>query len=152
MIFLTQNKLLSALHHGFIGGRSTSTAIQDLVLYVTNYVNSRKICGALLIDISKTFDSLNHDFIISKLEGYGIRRKSCPWFKSYLNSRKQRTLFNGLESLPSVVTQGVPQGSTLGPFLYIYILYVNDCFDVLIKDNISSILMYADDTVLLTCG
>ena len=55
-----------------------------------------------------------------------------------------------MESVLADVTQGVPQGSYLGPLLYI--MYVNNCFDVLIKDNISTILMYADDTVLLTCG
>ena len=93
---------------------------------------------------------MRHDRILYKLEQYGIRTDANLWFRSYLNNRRQLTLFNGCESNLADINQGVPQGSTLGPFLYIS--YVNDCFDILGQDCTSKIIMYADDTVLLSYG
>ena len=132
-----------------MSGKSTSTALQDFMLFATNCINDSKCCSALYIDLSKAFDSLNHSLLLYKMRDYGIRNKSGPWFESYLNCRKQKTLFNSNESSLRCIQHGVPQGSTLGPLLYI--LYVNDCFKK-VTNNTSEMIMYADDTVLLSTG
>ena len=117
--------------------------------YVTNQINKYNICSGIFIDLSKAFDSLNHSILLHKLQNYGIRGSSASWFTSYLDSRQQKTLFNGKESSFSPVLYGVPQGSTLGPLLYI--LYVNDYLDR-VSNLDSNVIMYADDTVLLSHG
>ena len=146
---LRYNNLLSEQQHGFVSRKSTSTAIQDFMYYVTNQINKYNICSGIFIDLSKAFDSLNHSILLHKLQNYGIRGSSASWFTSYLDSRQQKTLFNGKESSFSPVLHGVPQGSTLGPLLYI--LYVNDYLDR-VSNLDSNVIMYADDTVLLSHG
>ena len=147
LIFLHNNNLLSEMQHGFISGKSTSTALQDFILYATNHINNAKLCSCVFIDLSKAFDSLNHVVLLRKLRTFGLCDKAGPWFDSYLSHREQKTIFNGIESEYMDVISGVPQGSTLGPLLYI--LYVNDCFTN-VCDESSKVLMYADDTVLLS--
>ena len=113
------------------------------MLYVASNINNHRYCSTLFIDLSKAFDSLNHTILLEKT--------SEIWSKKSLQGRKQQTLFNGIESDLSCISQGVPQGSTLGPLLYI--LYVNDCFEIITDDaEMSTILMYADDTVLISSG
>ena len=147
--YLRYNNLLSEQQHGFISRKSTSTAIQDFMYYVTNQINKYNMCSGIYIDLSKAFDSLNHSILLHKLKNYGIIGNSASWFASYLNNRQQKTLFNGKESCLSTIFSGVPQGSTLGPLLYI--LYVNDCFGKVLNVD-SNVIMYADDTVLLSHG
>ena len=146
---LKYNKLLSDKQHGFTSGRSTSTAIQDFMLFVCNNINKTHLCSGTFIDLSKAFDSLNHKLLLHKLKDYGILGKLAPWFESYLSNRCQKTLFNNIESNYMPVTHRVPQCSTLGPLLYI--LYVNDCFEKVVQES-SSTIMYADNTVLLSNG
>ena len=136
--------MMSESQHGFTNGKSTSTALQEYLLYTSKCINDRHICGCLFIDLSKAFD---HEQLMYKLKMFGIHSKSSPWVNSYLHDRTQITLFNGIMSSNTRVEYGVPQGSTLGPLLYI--LYVNDCFDVM-SNNSSKIVMYADDTALLS--
>ena len=80
---------MSELQHGFTTGKSTSTALQDYVLYDSNQINKRQICGCLFIDLSKAFYSLNHYQLLRKLGSFGICEKSGPWFESYLSNRFQ---------------------------------------------------------------
>ena len=98
----------------------------------------------LFIDVSKTFDSINHDIFLSKLEHYGIRGIANSWFHSYITYRFQHTESANFSSLLRLITAGVPQGSILGPILYI--LCVNDIYSVC---NIAKCVMYADDTTIL---
>ena len=101
-----------------------------------------EITAACFIDISKCFDSIDHEFLLAKLEKHGVR-KNLGWFKSYLSNRKQRVINNGTLSKAMPVKAGVPQGSVLGPFLFI--LFANDISNFV--DN-GQINCYADDALL----
>ena len=100
--------------------------------------------GTVLLDISKTFDCVNHDILLNKLYHYGIRGSVRDWFKSFLTDRTHYIDINGNKSYPYSPTMGVPQGSVLGPILFlIYII------DLLNASNILSLSIFADDTSLL---
>ena len=81
---LRSNNLLSEKQHGFITKKSTSTALQDFISYITTCVNNAEICSGIYIDLSKAFDSLNHVFLLHKLKDFGIDDSTLPWFPSYL--------------------------------------------------------------------
>ena len=95
------------------------------------------------MDLSKAFDTLDHSILLDKLYYYGIRNTPLDWFKSYLNNRCQYVDFNGIESAKLPLSTGVPQGSILGPLMFI--IYMNDIYKV--SNKFHSIL-YADDTTL----
>ena len=95
----------------------------------------------LLIDLSKAFDTVNHDISLSKLEHYGIRGPASRWFRSYLSGRTQFVQYNGYDTSPSYIKCGVPQGSILGPLLFL--LYVNDLCKV---SKVLDMILFAEDT------
>ena len=104
-------------------------------------MDSKKLGCGLFIVLKKAFDTVNHEILVQKLEHYGIRGKALDWFNSYLTGRMQFTFCNGKRSELRTITCGVPQGSVLGPLLFL--LYINDL------PNISSKLkfyLFADDT------
>uniref|UniRef100_A0A1B6HDX7 Reverse transcriptase domain-containing protein n=1 Tax=Homalodisca liturata TaxID=320908 RepID=A0A1B6HDX7_9HEMI len=150
---LSMNQLLTPYQHGFLPGRSTTTALISLVEFLADQLEDGNTSTAIFLDYSKAFDCLSHDHLLSKLATLGIQGQSLEWFRSYLTGRSQMTevkyttkgitrqICSGLQA----ITRGVPQGSVLGPVLFI--LYTND-FPQYMED-FSSTLMYADDTVLL---
>ena len=108
--------------------------------------NGDSVIG-LFLDFSKAFNTINYHILFAKLYHYGIRVCLLDWFKSYLTDRKQYVYYNGYSSSTQTVTCGVPQGSILGPLLFL--IYVNDLATV--SEHIFSIL-FADDTNMFMCG
>ena len=102
--------------------------------------------SCIFVDYKKAFETLDHEILCQKLDMYNFSRKSVRWFRSYLSSRKHFVRTNAGISAPSTVKYGVPQGSTLGPLLFI--LYVNDLLTFVDSTESKGVLMYADDTVL----
>ena len=106
-------------------------------------LDCNKKVGAVLTDLSKAFDCLNHDLLIAKFEAYGFNKEACTFIQDYLSNRSQRTKVNSEYSSYRDIKYGVPQGSILGPLLFN--IFLNDIF-FFVKD--SKITNYADDNTL----
>ena len=141
--YLESNNLLSSQQFGFRKGRSTELASTLLLDDIRKDVDNGKLVGAVFIDLSKAFDTLGHTVLLSKLESYGILYTELEWFTSYLFNRKQVCLYDGEVSEAHSVTCGVPQGSILGPLMFL--IHFNDFPDVL---KHSRMIQFADDTVI----
>jgi len=124
MKYLLKNSLFSESQSGFRPNYST----QDVLLHVTDSwrraIDDSKFTAVAFLDISKAFDSVNHDILLSKLACYGVLGKSLTWFASYLSCRQQKVCMQGLSSDWGEIHVGVPQGSILGPLLFS--VYMND--------------------------
>lgn len=139
------NNLLHTQQFGFTKGRSTSDAGVALIRHIFHAWEKSQDAIGIFCDLSKAFDCVCHDTLLSKLEHYGIRNQGLDILKSYLKNRVQRVQINGTTSTGSLVEMGVPQGSILGPFLFL--IYIND-LPVVVKD-LSNIVLFADDTSLI---
>ena len=142
--FLNKHKLLSQSQYGFRKNMSTEYAITELQDRIVKDITNNKWCIGILLDLSKAFDTLDHDILLTKLNHLGIRGITLQWFSSYLSNRKQYTSFKNSTSTLRALACGVPQGSILGPLLFL--IYVNDIVDIL---NQSKAILFADDTNLL---
>ena len=142
--FLEQNKCIYELQYGFRAKHSTSHALIDLIEDVRNAIDGGNYAVGVFIDLQKAFDTVDHNILLSKLNHYGIRGKANDWFRSYLTNRQQFVSINGTDSDWKPMTFGVPQGSVLGPLLFL--IYINDLYQS-IKYSITR--HYADDTCLL---
>ena len=144
--YLEVNNILSENQYGFRKGLSTSIAIFDVLATLHENWNDKNFSGCTFIDFSKAFDTIDHHILAEKLDLYGLDNISQKFMLQYMSSRKHSTTIKGFESSNAPVTYGTAQGSILGPL--IFILYVNDVFECMDKDN--SIFMYADDTLIVT--
>ena len=139
--YLVKNKLFYQLQSGFRGSYSTDTCLIHLQDHIRKQTASGHYTGMILLDIQKAFDSVDHQILCKKLSAMGIQ--STAWFHSYLSSRMQIVNINGVESDPLANTCGVPQGSILGPLLFL--CYVND-----MPNSINCLMLqYADDSALI---
>ena len=146
MAHLNDNNILSNSQYGFRKNRSTQQAIFELHKDLNLHLNNNEIIGLLFLDISKAFDSLDHETLLGKLGNIGLSNNSLKWFRSYLD-RRQIVRYNGQISQACIFKNGIPQGSCLGPTLFIF--YINDLFRYLLRVNV---LMFADDCVLYKSG
>ena len=109
-------------------------------------LSKQQVSLLLLIDFSKAFDLVEHNILLNKLEHYGIRGHALKWLESYLSNRKQFVSINGSESPTQIMEYGVPQGSILGPLLFI--IYINDIPEIA---QFAKFILYADDAnIILT--
>ena len=142
--YLEKNNLLTTFQHGFRANRSTESAVLHFVNSVYKFLEEKYFVVGVFVDLSKAFDSLNHDILLEKLQNIGIRGLAYQLFCSYLNNRSQFVQCNNASSGFQSITRGVPQGSVLGPILFL--IYINDIINASSKFQF---IMYADDTNLL---
>ena len=140
--FFRDNNILTSLQSGFVPGDSTVNQLVDLYNTFCKALDDGKEVRAIFCDISKAFDRVWHRGLLYKLRRAGITGSLLAWFSDYLQDRKQRVVLPGASSNWSTVKAGVPQGSILGPLLFL--LYIND----IVEDVQSSIRLFADDTSL----
>ena len=141
--YMMNNNIITKNQSGFREHHSTETALLDLTNDWLHNMDNGLLNGVLFLDFKKAFDSVNHNILLSKLELYGIRGTSLKWFRSYLSNRKQICSINGKQSDVNDLKCGVPQGSNLGPFLFL--LYINDLPRCL---QTTKARLFADDTTL----
>ena len=143
--YLDCKGILHKNQHGFRARKSTGSAIFDYINNLFSAYDSDESTVSVYIDYKKAFDTISHQILLKKLKLYGLSKMCLSWFEQYLDHRTQCTIVNGHKSNTQPISYGVPQGSTLGPTLFI--LYVNDLFTYPGIENVST-LMYADDTVI----
>ena len=142
--FLDANHLFNNSQYGFRSGFSTTHAIQDMLSTIQTNMDKNRFSCAIFIDFKKAFDTVNHSILLKKLERYGIRGIVNDWFDSYLSGRSQTIEIDSYISSKESLSCGVPQGSVLGPLLFL--LYIND---ITKASDIFNFFLFADDTNLL---
>lgn len=141
--FLTKHKLINDNQFGFLPGKNTELAIFTMIRHIVENLTAKYMNMTVFLDLSKAFDCVNHGLLLSKLERCGVRGTSLSLIESYLTDRTQRVSLSGTLSDQLPITSGVPQGSVLGPLLFI--LFINDLPYNLETDSI----LFADDTSLM---
>ena len=139
--FLELHEVLYKLQFGFRASHSIDHALISLTESIKNTLDNKKYGCGIFIDLQKAFDTVNHQILLSKLEHYGIRGTALAWFSSYLCNRSQYVSVNGHNSNCLNITCGVPQGSVLGPLLFL--IYINDLPNSSTK---LTFYLFADDT------
>ena len=142
--FLEKYEILYNLQFGFRSKYSTTHALIHMTEAIRSALDSGNVTCGIFVDFAKAFDTVNHEILLKKLDNYGFRGAINNWFRSYLTNRQQKVVINGFESKSQVMKHGVPQGSVLGPILFL--IYIND-----LHRSIKHCTTYhfADDTNLL---
>ena len=141
--YLDEFDLLDQRQGGFPPKHSTARTCSHFVNNLYTVMNNNKFTIAVFIDAMKAVDTVNHSILLKKMYKMCIKGKLLDWVKNYLTSRYKRTLANNVTSKEKLITCGVPQGSVLGPLLFI--IHINDISKAI---NNSKVSLYADDTVI----
>lgn len=145
--FMTKTGSLYEQQYGFREGRSCEHALLNAKQAICNSLGKKQVALLILIDFSKAFDMIEFDILLHKLWHYGIRGNAHDWMKSYLTDRQQFVTVSGKDSSKTELKYGVPQGSILGPLLFI--IYVNDMPNLFKQ---AKFIMYADDANIIITG
>lgn len=143
--YFSQNNLINPSQYGYRKGHSTEFALADLVENILDSFHAKNIPLTILLDLSKAFDTIDHKILLWKLEKYGLSRSSLALLANYLSYRFQYVHFDGRSSSMTKLTIGVPQGSILGPLLFL--IYLNDIHSA---SQYFKFILFADDTSLFS--
>ena len=139
--FIEKHRILYNEQYGFRKNYSSEMAITTLTTKITEAIENNEFTVGMFLDLYKAFDTVNHSILIGRLEHYGIRGIALEWFKNYLTHRSQIVKYNNVLSGKQTILCGVPQGSVLGPLLFL--LSINDIHR---SSKILSFILFADDT------
>ena len=139
--YMKVNNLISRKQFGFLSGRSTVLQLLRVLDQWTGILDRGGCVDVIYCDFMKAFDTVPHRRLISVLQYYGVDDPALSWIKDFLTDRRQRVIVNGQSSRWHTVTSGIPQGSVLGPVLFV--VYINTMVE---NDTVSDIYLYADDT------
>ena len=145
--YLNKKEYLYSRQYGFRAGHSCEHALLDAQSTIAKTLEKKETALLLLIDFSKAFDMVDHELLLQKLMHCGIRGAAYLWFKSYLSCRKQFVSLNGASSDVGKLEHGVPQGSILGPLLFL--IYINDMPNIIPGAHF---ILYADDANIIITG
>ena len=146
ILYINRHDLLYEYQFGFQKGKSTHMALITLI-EISEALDQGELVIGIFLDFSKAFDTVDHGILLKKLELYGVKDTALKWFDSYLTNRLQYVTYNNIKSDKEKVKCGVPQGSILGPLLFL--LYINDLTTV---STTSLSVLFADDTNIFMSG